>query len=407
VRSHAARALKHARPPALACGPRAVAVGVVAAWVVGLVVASGAAGAATTTTTSVSSSTTTSVTSSTTTSTTSSTTTIPASAAMFQQIATLSVELSACNAYAMLRTERVQQAESRCSRHPSAPCDKRVARLRQLIDSELVACERRAVAEAPLATASDVCALQNFFGSLRASDSLLCGNPALVADVAPAAACESACGKTNACPRSRDYVRAAAVLAETVSVECPAKAFVQIGRYASDLATCYAATLDPFSGTTTALKDCLDRKPRTLKSGLSCADCVVADFPGHGNDTKRQITAIALNHLPQCLDATGEVLQCDDGDPCTADTCENGGCVHRPGPTVSCAPADNACRDDTCSGGKCVEHHKPNGTQFDPHNPCRACLEGRETDRLCATGCTCSVDDGGKCISLSTFQPCP
>jgi len=71
---------------------------------------------------------------------------------------------------------------------------------------------------------------------------------------------------------------------------------------------------------------------------------------------------------------------CDDGHPCTDDSCGSGGCEH--------VPNDDSCDDgtfcngaDTCSGGSCSDH---------AGDPCSGSAVCDETADVC-TGC---VDDG-------------
>ena len=105
----------------------------------------------------------------------------------------------------------------------------------------------------------------------------------------------------------------------------------------------------------------------------------------------------------QCDDGEckgGAPLDCDDDNPCTADQCETGqGCVH--------APTDGSCTDDNpctlgdyCSGGLC----KSTGIDTcDDGNPC--------TDDSCAldVGCqhvnnTAGCDDGDACTVADTCK---
>ncbi|HET8521954.1 MAG TPA: hypothetical protein VFL82_01900, partial [Thermomicrobiales bacterium] len=46
----------------------------------------------------------------------------------------------------------------------------------------------------------------------------------------------------------------------------------------------------------------------------------------------------------------GCLISCDDGDPCTIDTCVAGQCVNTP---IVCDDS-NPCTDDACVGGECV-----------------------------------------------------
>ncbi|HYR95352.1 MAG TPA: hypothetical protein VEM57_01395 [Candidatus Binatus sp.] len=94
---------------------------------------------------------------------------------------------------------------------------------------------------------------------------------------------------------------------------------------------------------------------------------------------------------------------CDDHDPCTADACSDGHCVHDaiPGCTAcseasQCGDGD-ACTADTCPEGVC-EHHDIEG--------CQRC----ESDGDCGDGDACTADacSDGACSHEQTAgcQPC-
>ncbi len=53
-----------------------------------------------------------------------------------------------------------------------------------------------------------------------------------------------------------------------------------------------------------------------------------------------------------CL--SGSIMGCDDGNPCTDDSCDpNTGCIHSPN-TVSCDDGNSCTTTDTCSAGACL-----------------------------------------------------
>ncbi len=68
---------------------------------------------------------------------------------------------------------------------------------------------------------------------------------------------------------------------------------------------------------------------------------------------------------------------CDDGNPCTTDSCQNGSCVHAPaGDGGSCNDDGNRCTRDICQAGACV--HPPREC-----NECQRCRNGNcETDPM-------------------------
>ncbi len=91
---------------------------------------------------------------------------------------------------------------------------------------------------------------------------------------------------------------------------------------------------------------------------------------------------------------------CDDGDPCTVDTCGANGCSHTP---VTCGGGDACHEAGTCdpATGQCVNLPKPNGTACDDGDACTqgdachagSCMPG--TPVVCAAGDACH--DGGTC----------
>lgn len=93
-----------------------------------------------------------------------------------------------------------------------------------------------------------------------------------------------------------------------------------------------------------------------------------------------QISAICDNHLsasPETCDGVdndcdGEVdeeFDCDDGNPCTDDTCDSGGCSNTPNTAQTCDDANSCTQDDMCDvTGACT------GTPIDcgPGYECQA-----------------------------------
>ncbi len=60
--------------------------------------------------------------------------------------------------------------------------------------------------------------------------------------------------------------------------------------------------------------------------------------------------------------------ECDDGNLCTADSCNNGPCVQTPLTGTPCLDEGNPCTDDLCDNGACT--HLPNSNSCDDGNPC-------------------------------------
>lgn len=80
--------------------------------------------------------------------------------------------------------------------------------------------------------------------------------------------------------------------------------------------------------------------------------------------------------------------ECDDGDPCTVDTCENERCVNEP---VTCDDGVFCNGRETCIGGDCVAGEPPCG-------PDEICLEAEQScveclaDEDCDDGDSCTID---------------
>ncbi len=72
----------------------------------------------------------------------------------------------------------------------------------------------------------------------------------------------------------------------------------------------------------------------------------------------------------------GCLISCDDGDPCTIDTCEGGLCVNTP---VDCSDFDDQCNVGVCVGGFCEAEPANEGLACDDGNACTqtdTCVSG-------------------------------
>ncbi len=108
---------------------------------------------------------------------------------------------------------------------------------------------------------------------------------------------------------------------------------------------------------------------------------------------KNEVVACADNQV--CVPSTGECVpciadsDCDDENPCTDDTCnEASGCVFTPDDTNPCGDADTCNGRDVCEGGNCVS------------GPALDCDDGKPcTDDTCnpATGCVFTPNDALPC----------
>jgi len=72
----------------------------------------------------------------------------------------------------------------------------------------------------------------------------------------------------------------------------------------------------------------------------------------------------------QCVSQSGEI-NCDDDDPCTTDRCTAGQCFHDPKAEGASCDGGNECIDYVCEGGECVESLMfPNGKSCSDGNAC-------------------------------------
>jgi hypothetical protein len=101
--------------------------------------------------------------------------------------------------------------------------------------------------------------------------------------------------------------------------------------------------------------------------------------------------AFALTHT---ADTGACEVSCDDGNPCTTDTCDPvNGCQFQNN-TASCADDGNACTDDVCAAGACT-HPDNTASCADDGNAC--------TNDVCAAG-VCTHPANGTCSTGAT--PC-
>ncbi len=93
----------------------------------------------------------------------------------------------------------------------------------------------------------------------------------------------------------------------------------------------------------------------------------------------------------------GAAVNCDDGNPCTADACQKGQCSHLPTEgTVTCDDGNGCTVTDTCLGGSC----SGSAMNCDDGNPCTvdtcasgACSHKAQEAAACDDGNACTVLD--------------
>ena len=144
---------------------------------------------------------------------------------------------------------------------------------------------------------------------------------------------------------------------------------------------------------------CNDGNPCTADSCIPGVGCVNVDVPNACDDGN----VCTLDDVCVAGRCRGrEPLDCDDGNPCTVDWCDPvRGCVHRPIDSGDwCDDGDRCTLDDHCDGGVC------RGTvarDCDDGNPCTldSCRPDSGCEHVWAVG-TC--DDGDACTSGDTCQ---
>lgn len=93
----------------------------------------------------------------------------------------------------------------------------------------------------------------------------------------------------------------------------------------------------------------------------------------------------------------GPLLNCDDGNPCTTDSCGSQGCAHAAN-TFACDDGDGCTTGDVCSQGVCLG---PTPLSCDDANPCtvdsctaQGCTQTTQAD---GTSCPLGICVGGNC----------
>lgn len=116
--------------------------------------------------------------------------------------------------------------------------------------------------------------------------------------------------------------------------------------------------------------------------------------------SNRPLLSVTYLYTIGCDDAS----DCDDGNPCTVDTCEGGSCVFTPIPgcCINAGQCDdgNPCTDDSCVDNECV--FAPNSATCDDGDACTeddTCSEGACAGTAIEDCCNDSsdCDDGNPC----------
>ena len=116
----------------------------------------------------------------------------------------------------------------------------------------------------------------------------------------------------------------------------------------------------------------------------------------------------------------GEMVTCDDGEPCTTDFCVDGVCYHQPLNAVSCDDGDLCTIGDLCISGECIPGDTErncddfNDCTADTCDPVEGCVymnmdgESCEDGNLCTSGDTCqsSLCLPGPAVVCEDNNPC-
>lgn len=189
------------------------------------------------------------------------------------------------------------------------------------------------------------------------------------------------------------------------------------GKACNGAETCQAGVCQPGLGL-----NCDDKNPCTVDScddaTGGCKHVNVGDGTACGDQE-------ICNGIEQCVKGAcvaGPPPDCDDNNPCTTESCQEGkGCVYKaatdgtactdnsactkndkcqagkcaPGPAVNCDD-HNDCTDDRCNPLKgCINENKADATACDDKNPCSTKSECRAG--VCATVSGLDCDDDNPC----------
>ena len=153
--------------------------------------------------------------------------------------------------------------------------------------------------------------------------------------------------------------------------------------------------------------DCNDGNVCTADSCLDLGVCLHDPVEGECTDGDECTTG---DHCAAGECFATDTLVCDDGNPCTADTCySKTGCVsvQWDGP---CSDGDPCTINDMCSGGSCapgpeVDCDDDNDCTDDQCGEMGLCIHTGK-DAQCTDGNACTLDDhcsGGKCVATQSL----
>lgn len=166
---------------------------------------------------------------------------------------------------------------------------------------------------------------------------------------------------------------------------------------------CYIDSCDPSIGCVHTPRNCDDGNPCTRNTCFALGGCAPPQFqPGPCDDHDSCTTGdTCVNVSSYPFGICRGTSQCDDGNPCTDDLCDAaapGGCRHVNN-TLSCTDGIGCTRDDRCVDGVC-RPGEPRSTDCNDGDFC--------TDDVCdpSRGCvsTPRCDDGNPCTGNGCTQ---
>ena len=210
--------------------------------------------------------------------------------------------------------------------------------------------------------------------------------------------CGAECGTDEDCPSGFGCVESASTRGGA-SLQCVNEAGVcECSAVAISLGLSTTCAVSNDAGTCSGLRTCTD-------AGLSDCD---ANTPA----------AESCNGLDDDCDGDEDEDTCDDGNPCTEDTCAGAdGCSHLPLDGSACEDGDACTTGDVCAGTSCTGTlvncsdgnvctddlcHEVTGCAFEPNDA--ACEDGEPCtlqdscdDGECVAGPSVQCDDGNPC----------
>ncbi len=150
---------------------------------------------------------------------------------------------------------------------------------------------------------------------------------------------------------------------------------------------------------------CEDGNPCTIDSCNSGGGCLHKNADGWKCDDGNACTGKDACQNAKCV--SGGATECEDGNPCTADGCSpNSGCWHKNLDGGACADGDACTTGDVCKAGKCGGPGKPdcddgNACTTDSCASASGCAHANVNGAACSDGNACTGFDacaGGKCL---------